>query len=244
MTTQKSIRIYIKDNLAVARDVNLPSDKSHYLCNVMRCKTGDNIVCFNEKNGEFCAKIVKIDKKCTIIQPQKQTRSPNNEADVWLLFAPLKKDNTDFVIEKSTELGVSKIIPVITHFTNCDKVKTERFVVQSIEAAEQCERLSIPQIETAKKLKDILADWDSKRTLFFMNERRATDNIVTVFNECKSKSVALLVGPEGGFSDEEARFIASFPFVKNVSLGPRILRAETAVVSALAVWQAVKGDWN
>ena len=243
MTTQRNIRLYVESHLETLKETEISADKSHYLCNVMRCKNDDEILCFNENDGEFYSKIVKIDKKCTIIVPRKLNKKPQKETDVWLLFAPLKKENTDFVIEKATELGVCKIVPVITKYTNSDKVKLSRFVAQAIEASEQCERLSIPKIEEAKKLKEVLNSWDNNRTLFFMNERRANTSIIQAFQNCANKSVALLIGPEGGFSDDEAEYIAGLPFVKSVNLGPRILRAETAALSALAVWQATSGDW-
>lgn len=244
MKTTKAIRLYIDSKLNISDNCVLSVGKSHYLSNVMRCKTGDYIYCFNERDGEFLSEIIVLDKKNTVVLPKEQTKKHSKDVDLWLLFAPLKKDNTDFVIEKATELGVSKIIPVITKYTNCDKVKTERFINQAIEASEQCERLSIPSIDEPIKLKDILENWNNRRCLFFMNERRASLPIIDAFNKNSSESAAILVGPEGGFSDEEAKFIESFPFVKSVTMGPRILRAETAVVSALSVWQASIGDWN
>lgn len=243
MSATKNIRLYIDTDLIISCPCELNINASHYLCNVMRCKEGDFIFCFNERNGEFLSKIIKIDKKATLIEPKQLIKKDEKLPDLWLLFAPLKKDNTDFVIEKATELGVTKIIPVITQFTNCEKIKYERLLSQATEAAEQCERLSIPKIEKISKLKDILNNWDNNRTIFFMNERRGTQKITDAFYKNKNKSVAILVGPEGGFSDEEAKFIESFPFVKSISMGPRILRAETAVVSALSIWQACSGDW-
>ena len=244
MNTNRRIRLYIEKDIKVGDCCELSQEQSHYLCNVMRCKEGDFIHCFNERCGEFLSKIIKIDKKHSAIEPQEQIKSCEKISDLWLLFAPLKKDKTDFVIEKATELGVSKIIPVITQYTNCDKVKTERFINQAIEASEQCERLSVPCIENAVKLKDILTAWDNKRTLFFMNERRGSMPIIDAFNKNNFGPAAILIGPEGGFSDEESKFIESHSFVKSVIMGSRILRAETAVVSSLAIWQASVGDWN
>lgn len=243
MSTNRHIRLYVGNDLKVSEHSELSQEQSHYLCNVMRCKEGDLIHCFNEHSGEFISEIIKIDKKHSLVKPQKQIKSVEKTSDLWLLFAPLKKDKTDFVIEKATELGVSKIIPVITKHTNCDKVKTERFINQAVEAAEQCERLSVPSIENAIKLKDILANWDEKRTIFFMNERRGSLPILEAFGK-KTSPAAILVGPEGGFSDDEAEFIEKLPFVKSVLMGNRILRAETAVVSSLAIWQACVGDWT
>ena len=244
MTSNKGIRIYIDTKLTLSARCEISADKSHYLYNVMRCKEGDVINCFNGYDGEFSAKILKIDKKKTVVELQKQTKTPEIPSDLWLLFAPLKKDNTDFVIEKTTELGVKRIIPVVTQYTNSNKIKKDRFVNQAIEASEQCERLSIPEIADIIKLKDLLNNWDNNRTLFFMNERRGSQKIIDAFCKEKNKSVAILVGPEGGFSDEEAKYIENLSFVRSISMGPRILRAETAVVSALSVWQACVGDWR
>ena len=151
MTTNRNIRLYIDLPLELSKEIELSSDKSHYLRNVMRCTEGDIILCFNENDGEFYSQIVKNDKKHTIIRPQKLNKKPSKEPDVWLLFAPLKKENTDFVIEKATELGVSKIIPVITKHTNSDKIKLNRFMAQAVEASEQCERISVPKIENIRK---------------------------------------------------------------------------------------------
>lgn len=243
MSINRNIRLYISSKLTEATSCELSTDKSHYLNNVMRCKEGEFIYCFNEKDGEFLSEITKSDKKRTVITPKKQTKAVTKETDLWLLFAPLKKDNTDFVIEKATELGVTKIIPVITQFTNTEKIKDERLLSQAIEAAEQCERLSVPKIEKISKLKDILNNWDNNRTIFFMNERKGTQKIAEAFCKNRNKYAAILVGPEGGFSEEEKKFIETFPFVESVSMGPRILRAETAVISALSVWQACNGDW-
>ena len=147
MTFVKNIRLYIDSDLILSCPCELNAKASHYLCNVMRCKEGDVISCFNERNGEFLSKIIKIDKKNSLIEPQQLIKNNENIPDLWILFAPLKKDNTDFVIEKATELGVTKIIPVITQFTNTEKIKDERLLSQAIEAAEQCERLSVPKIE-------------------------------------------------------------------------------------------------
>ena len=244
MKDNKRIRLYVENTLKIADCCDLSSEQSHYLCNVMRCKEGDFINCFNELCGEFLSKIVKLNKKHCVIEPQKQIRNDEKTSDLWLLFAPLKKDKTDFVIEKATELGVSKIVPVITKYTNSGKVNTERFLAQAKEAAEQCERLSIPSVEKATSLKDILNNWDDKRIMFFMNERRGSLSLVEAFGKNANLPAAVLIGPEGGFSDEEAKLIEKYPFVKSVHIGTRILRAETAAVSSLAVWQACVGDWK
>lgn len=240
----RNIRLYVDKELSLNKEVALASPSSHYLCNVMRCHDGDLIKCFNSQDGEFLCRICKIDKKQTIICADEQVRIPQVESDLWLLFAPLKKDKTDFVIEKAVELGVSRIVPIITAYTNSDKVKLERFAMQAVEAAEQCERLSVPTICQPQKLNEILKNWDTSRKLFFMDERRQGQDIIKAFQTSNSEQIAILIGPEGGFSDEEASMLNNLEYVKNINLGPRILRAETAVAASLAIYQACCGDWN
>ena len=172
-----------------------------------------------------------------------KTRDVEQENDIWLLFAPLKKDKTDIVIEKATELGVGKIIPVLTKFVNCEKIKTERFVSQAKEASEQCKRLSVPTISQPESLNTLIANWDENRVLFFMNENRTGNDALSVFSQYVGIPAAILVGPEGGFADEEITLLEKQKFVKTIALGPRILRAETASISALTLWQACAGDW-
>lgn len=244
MTSLRSIRLFVDVDLIEGKSFELLPEKSHYICNVMRCKTGDIIKCFNAKSGEFLCHIDQIDKKHSILTPQKQIREAEAEEGIWLLFAPLKKDKTDFVIEKAVELGVGRIIPIITRYTNSEKIKTDRFVAQAIEASEQCERLSVPDISTPQKLEQLIKQWDTNRILFFMDERRKGIAAIKAFQEASNKSIAILIGPEGGFSDEEAKLLDAQSFVKNVNLGPRILRAETAALASLAVYQACDGDWK
>lgn len=213
----------------------------------MKAKIGDPILLFNAENGEFLAKVTEINKKNVRLSLLQQTRVPTCVPDVWLLFAPLKKDQTDYVIQKATELGCAKIIPVITQFCITDKTKTDRFRAQAIEAAEQSRRIDVPLIDEAVPLMKILSSWDKNRPLFFMDETGKGLPVRDAFLKAKEKrfsSAALLVGPEGGFSLEELSFLRSLPFAYSVSLGPRILRAETAAVAALACWQALLGDWS
>lgn len=244
MKQTRNIRIMVNQRLSLLKHVELLQAQSHYLHNVMRCMPDDVIKCFNDRDGEFDCRIVSLDKNKVVIEPQKHTRSAAAETDIWLVFAPLKKDKTDFVVEKSVEFGVSRIIPVITEHTNVKNVKIERYISQAIEASEQCGRLSVPTIDKAQNLKEILSSWDKNRILYFMDERRHGANVSEIFKQNSAKLSAILIGPEGGFSDEEAKFLNAQPYVCNVNLGPRILRAETAVAAALAVWQAIAGDWQ
>lgn len=244
MSSLRNIRLYTENNISSGSSFELSEKQSHYLSNVMRCKSGDRIQCFNEVSGEYLCEITACDKKKTVLTAQACLKKPYTAtSDVWLVFAPLKKERTDFVIEKAVELGVSKIIPVITRHTNCERVKTERLVAQAVEAAEQCGRLSIPEILPLTELSEVISLFDLKRKLFFMDERRQGVSAVEAFAKSQGRPAALLIGPEGGFSDEEAEMLNNLKFVTNISLGPRILRAETAALAALALWQAISGDW-
>lgn len=242
MKNQAKIRIFVDNRLKEGLDVQIAEEASHYLCNVMRLKNGDKIICFNGTDGEFVAEIVNANKKQTTLKIIKLLRQPKPMPDIWLLFAPLKKDRTDFLIEKAVELGAARLVPVITDYAITDKIRADRIQAQIIEAAEQCERLDIPELAPAIKLETLLNNWDCRRKLYFMDERGQGRPCADAFEP--QGSAALLIGPEGGFSDKEADILYKSKFVKPVSLGPRILRAETAAAAALAVWQAVAGDWK
>ncbi len=244
MKQKNKIRIYVANKLICGQEFTLSEDKSHYLCNVMRLPAGAFISCFNSQDGEFDSQIVNINKKQTIVLPVAQIRQPTQEPDVWLLFAPLKKDRMDFLIEKAVELGVSKLVPVITEYSITDKIRLERLQAQVIEASEQCERLSVPEVCPAVGLNAVIKEWDDSRCLFFMDERGAGASIKQAFAQNQSDSIAIIIGPEGGFASAEADMLYSKKYVIPVSLGPRILRAETAAVASVALWQAICGDWN
>ncbi|MBE6445433.1 MAG: 16S rRNA (uracil(1498)-N(3))-methyltransferase [Alphaproteobacteria bacterium] len=238
------IRIWTSTLLQKGSVITLSEDQSHYLCNVMRLKNGMEILCFNARDGEYLTQIIKISKKETQIRVLEQTRAATQTPDIWLMFSPIKKDRMDFLIEKAVELGIKKLVPVITQYGITDKLRSERIILQMVEASQQSERLDVPELKIPQKLEAILDNWDQSRILFFMDERRDGKSCAQVFNENHSEKVAILVGPEGGFSEQEAKLLYSKPFVIPVSLGPRILRAETAVVASLSIWQAVSGDWK
>ena len=239
------LRLFVNQLIELNKRLTLDEKQTHYLANVMKAKTGDRVGVFDGKTGEYECKISEITRKSCSIEVVKKLKEFYQVPDVWLLFAPLKKDNTDFIIEKATELGARKIMPVITQRTISEKVKLERFVMQSIEASEQCGRLDLPEISDALKLEKVLKDWDKNRVLFFMDESRLGKNIIDVFEEkgLKGKSCAILVGPEGGFTEAEFAMLRKLDFVKPISLGKRILRAETAAITALSCFQATLGDF-
>ena len=240
----KNFRLYTKEELNIGKTILLDEEQTHYLKNVVKYTINDDILCFDNQNGEFLCKITNIGKKTIQISVQSKTKDYISCPDIWLLFAPLKKDKTDFVIEKATELGVKKIIPTITRYTITNNIKTERYIAQSIEASEQCRRTDLPEISSAKSLQDILSNWDTSRTLFFMDETLQSKPFIEQLKNTKTSKSAILIGPEGGFSDDELTILRNLPFAKGATLGPRILRAETAVASALSCWQMILGDWS
>lgn len=242
--SKNKIRLYVDAVLTPDAVIELEPADSHYLCNVMRLSQGAALSCFNAACGEYDCRILEAGKKHCRVSVLAQIRKPMPAPDVWLLFAPLKKDKTDFVIEKAVELGVREIVPVITRNTISEKVKVERFAAQAKEAAEQCERTDIPVVHDAVRLEKLLREWPRERVLFFLDETLNAADCLPAFQACKGSPAALLVGPEGGFSPEERALLGSLTFVRGVALGPRILRAETAACAALAVWQAAAGDWN
>ena len=244
MSERNKIRIYTPCSLTAGAEIWLEEEQSHYLCNVMRMKTGAELLCFNTQDGEFSARITEANKKQTRLQILSLERKPQKSPDIWLVFAPLKKDRTDFLVEKAVELGVSKLVPVATRFGISDKIRRERILLQMIEAAEQCERFDIPQLEEMLKLENLLKTWPESRKLFFMDEQRTGKPALEAFRLSKDEPAAILIGPEGGFASEEAELLKKMPFVCPVSLGPRILRAETAATAALAAWQTIAGDWK
>lgn len=241
---KNNIRLFIDAPLTLEKSVVLDTPRSHYLCNVMRLQEGELLHCFNGKDGEFECRLSVAHKKESVLSVLKQTRKMMEVPDIWLLFAPVKKDCTDFIVEKAVELGVRKICPVITRYTINKEVRLERFVAQAVEAAEQCRRVEIPEILSPLSLEKLLSGWDKRRKLFFMDETGNGLPALDIFRKNKGCAAAILVGPEGGFAAEELDMLRKTDFAEAVSLGPRILRAETAVAAALSIWQAAVGDWN
>ena len=243
MPKTSKIRLYIEaKDIKTGQMIEISKEQAHYLLTVMRLADGEKILAFNGASGEFECRVCIKGKKDINLQVLEKTRDFSTSPDVWLLFSPLKKDCTDFVIEKATELGASKIIPVITQYTISEKIKIERWSVQSIEAAEQSRRVDIPQISTPIKLSDLLSKWNPERKLYFMDETGNGQKFLQALQKAKAP-IALLVGPEGGFSEQELEKLRSCSFATSISLGPRILRAETAAIAALSCWQLTQGDW-
>ena len=243
MSKKNRIRIYVQTELFVGQNVICDDKQSHYLLNVMRLKIGDEVYVFNGKDGEYCAKIESVYKKTCELSVSKKYGEYVQSPDVWLLFAPLKKDNTDFVVEKATELGVRRLIPIITEYTSNLKPRTERLKLQVIEASEQCRRQDIPEVSEAETLQKTISSWDTSRKLVYLDESMQSKPIKEQIQLCNAP-IAILVGPEGGFSEKELEILRKLDYSYGVSLGKRILRAETAAIAAIAIWQSCMGDWS
>ncbi len=236
------VRIFVKSLISTSDNIILDEKQCNYVANVLRLKQGKEINVFDGKSGEYEAIITELSKKKCVLTVKQKIKDFEPSPDIWLLFSPLKKDNTDIIIQKATELGVSKIMPIITKYTNSEKIRLERFIAQSIEAAEQCRRTDIPEICTPQKLEDVLNSWQDDRTLFFLNESGSGKNIIATMLENKGKA-AVLIGPEGGFCADEIKKVLENNKTRDIFLGNRVLRAETAAIAALSCWQSVNGDW-
>ena len=244
LSYKAKIRLYFPGKLSLKSPVKLENKQVHYLINVMRKKIDDSILVFNSVNGEFLAKISEIYKNTIIIDIIKKVRDVKIENDIWLLFAPVKKSPTEYIVQKATELGVSKIIPIITERTITKNLNLNRMQDIAIESSEQCDRITIPEICIVKKLKDLILNWDNDRIIFFCDETiRNNDVVKKDFQNLSTKSFgAILVGPEGGFSINETNYLREKKFIRPIDLGPRILRSDTAVIAALSLWHCLNGD--
>lgn len=249
-------RLYVTQNLAAGQAIALPKEDAHYLVNVMRRGEGDTVRLFNGRDGEWRARLVEASRKTAVLEPVEQTREQIGVPDLWLLFAPVKRQKTDLIVEKATELGVSRIAPVITARTQSDRIKPERLQLIAKEAAEQTERLDLPEIAELEKLDRVLDGWDASRKLIFCDEagddtdqpwggaRGRGQPMSAALSDVAQGPAAVLIGPEGGFSEAERQRLRDHDAVIPVTLGPRILRAETAAVAALVLWQSLQGDWR
>lgn len=232
-------RLYCPQNLGKGILLNLPEDQSHYLRNVLRKTVGDGVRLFNEQNGEWVAHISTESKKSVTLTIAEQIRQAEiNHSEIHLIFSPIKKDRNDMVIEKAVELGVTHLHPVLFARTIVRDIKAERIEAQMMEAAEQCERLSLPKLSPLKDLKKLLGEWNKDIPLYAGIERSDATALLTAAQSNPSHQSALLIGPEGGITTEEIELLNSKAFIKPVSLGPRILRAETAVFYGLSLLSA------
>ena len=236
-------RLFVDVPFIGVKELQLDRDKSHYLVTVLRLKSGDPILIFNGRDGEWLARIIDPDRKVAVLSLVRQVREQPQTGDIDYIFAPLKHARLDYLVQKSVEMGVNRIIPVITRHTQISRINLERMRANTIEAAEQCGVLAVPELCNEAKLDAVLDSWDPARTLIFCDERASDADPISVLKTVQRGPVAVLIGPEGGFSNEEREQLLRIPSVIRLSLGPRILRADTAAVAALALVQAVLGDW-
>lgn len=235
-------RLFLDGDLTTGATILLEPDQSNYLRNVLRLGAGGDVLVFNGRDGEWRAEIVEAGKKKTMLALRDRMRGQTSAGDLWYLFAPLKHARLDYMVQKAVEMGASRLQPVITRRTQAGRVNLDRMRANAIEAAEQCGLLSIPEIEEPQKLEHILSNWNEDRRLIFCDEGADTDNPLTALNALRKGPLAVLIGPEGGFDESERALMLKHPNVTAISLGPRILRADTAAVAALALVQASLGD--
>jgi 16S rRNA (uracil1498-N3)-methyltransferase len=235
------IRLYVDQPLGDGQAVRLSPDQAHYLTGVMRLVAGSPILLFNGRDGEWRATLTDASKRGAIAIPDCLTKPLRLPPDLWLVFAPIKKARTDFIVEKAVELGAARILPVQTRHTNSERIRQDRLQAHAIEAAEQCGATYVPEVADLIALDKLLAKWPEDRRLYWCDET-ALGQPATLAPA--TGPAAILIGPEGGFSTEESAKLRARPNVTALSLGPRILRADTAAVAALALWQAACGDWR
>lgn len=228
-------RLYVGQNLAAGNTCALSDGQAHYLIHVMRAEDGADVLVFNGRDGEWETRLQKSKKAASLIV-KKQTRVQKNEAPLTLFFAPIKRGHGDIAVEKAAELGVSVLQPIITQRTIITRVPVERFEAIAIEASEQCERLSVPEVRAPIKLMDTLQHWPADKKIFLCAEFGEARPIAEALSTIRPEGV--MVGPEGGFTEEEMGWLHAQKCITPVSLGPRILRADTAVISAISVIQA------
>ncbi|PIB26142.1 16S rRNA (uracil(1498)-N(3))-methyltransferase [Amylibacter kogurei] len=243
MNKKANIRLFVDAPMGVGQSVSLNRDQSHYLFGVMRLKTGDLLEIFNGQDGAWLAEIAQAGKRAGELICRENSQPQSMPPDLWLLFAPIKRARTDFIVEKATELGVSQIQPITTDFTNSDKIRQDRLQAHALEAAEQCGGTYVPPVKPLEKLTKLLQDWPSDRQILFCDETSAGKAKTDFANSPRDKW-AILIGPEGGFSQAEIERLRGLEFVTSMSLGPRILRADTAAVAAITLWQNARGDWR
>lgn len=236
-------RLFVTASLELGDVVNLDDGQSHYLRHVLRAKAGDRVLLFNGRDGEWQAEIVAVAKRGVTVEVRTRTAAQAAMPDIWLAFAPVKKTPSDYLAQKATELGVSLLQPVFTRRTIVTRLNQERLRANAVEAAEQSGRLSVPEIGEAMSLEKLLEVWPHRRRLFFCDEGGDAAALAEAARAGDEGPCAILTGPEGGFDPKEREALRGHSFVTPVSLGPRILRADTAALAALAIWQSVKGDF-
>jgi len=242
------VRLFVEAALSARASVTLESAQAHYVTAVMRLKPGAAVTLFNGRDGAWRARLADTGKGHATLEVEEQTTPQREAVDLWLMFAPVKHGRIDFLVEKATELGAGRLLPVFTAYAQAERVNVARLRARAIEAAEQSERLDVPRVEEAATLGAALDRWPADRLLLVCDEAGGTpiaDLLAFERGEgVKAGRIALLVGPEGGFAPADRKALALVPFQRSISLGPRILRAETAALAALACVMAALGDWS
>jgi 16S rRNA (uracil1498-N3)-methyltransferase len=236
-------RLYLSEALAAGARVELTPAQAHRLRTVLRLAAGAPVAAFNEQDGEWLCRIGATSHSRTSLTVEGRLRLPEAEGDLWLLFAPVKRLRVDWLIEKATELGVAALLPVWTLHTQSERLNLDRLRAHAVAAAEQSERLSVPEMHPPQPLDGVLAGWPAGRRLIVCDETGAGEPIAHALARLAPGPTALLTGPEGGFAETELDSLGKLSFVMRVGLGPRVLRADTAALAALSVVQAVAGDW-
>jgi 16S rRNA (uracil1498-N3)-methyltransferase len=237
------VRLYVGQPLGPGQPVALSRDQAHYLFAVMRLGPGAGVLVFNGRDGEWRADVTEAGRRGGALVCAVQTRPLQMPPDLWLIFAPIKKARTDFIVEKAAELGAARILPVQTAHTNSERIRQDRLQAHAVEAAEQCGGTYVPEVADLQPLARLLDRWPAGRRILWCNEHLA--GVAEALPRGGAPGPwAILIGPEGGFSQAEQDRLAAMPQVVQASLGPRILRADTAAVAALTLWQSVLGDWK
>jgi len=239
--TEAKIRLYVDQPLGAGQAVAVNADQANYLFNVMRLGKGAPVALFNGRDGEWLALVEQAGKRGGILICDRQTAPLRLPPDLWLIFAPIKKARTDFIVEKAVELGAARILPVQTRHTNSERIRQDRLQAHALEAAEQCGATFVPEVADLISLDKLLASFPADRKLLWCDE--AMVGQAPALSGARGQAWAILIGPEGGFSADEQARLRALPQVVPLALGPRILRADTAAVAALTLWQAALGDW-
>lgn len=244
MTISPKARLAVKDDLSDGQSIVLSKDHSHYLIKVMRHKVGDKVALFNGRDGEWWGEIIDASNKSASILLKTQARQQQDEPDIWLCFAPVKYGKIDFMAQKATELGASRLMPIQTKRTVVSRIKHDRLLANAVEAAEQSERLTVPEVCTMQTFSKMLIGWPQDRLLIVADETGGGEPPTEVLPVLRDSRLAVLIGPEGGFSPDELKQLSMLPGTRRMSLGPRILRSDTAALAALTCIQALCGDWR
>jgi 16S rRNA (uracil1498-N3)-methyltransferase len=240
----RAARLHLPVGLEPGAAIELAPGQAHYLRHVLRLRTGAAIAAFNGIDGEWLCRIDEIGRNRAILAVDRQLRPQQAEPDLWFIFAQIKRARLDWLVEKATELGAAALLPVRTAYTQAERVNLDRLRARMIEAAEQSERMTVPELHPPEPLDQVLANWPAERRLLVCDESGAGEPIAAAAARLAGDPLAVLAGPEGGFAETELDHLGKLAFVTRVGLGPRILRAETAALAALAVVQAVAGDWR